>query len=355
MESPSTYDSGKAYYLRGDYTTAITTLQNYIDENIEIPSERSACALAYDCMGQCYAALDSDTEANDCYEKAVRLDDTCASAWHNRGLLSMKQAEQALDSSYHDRGLFLLGCARTHLVKALKLCSTMPMFLHSIASYYERYAEALAQFKQADEGTPQKIHTSFGHAISYYEKALAACDDDTLDKIFSSNFVECLAQYGHYFYRAGHYSDAQNYYKHALGLDPNHLSALNQMGMCSSREGDFKIARDYFHRIIEISSDDRETLADAWLNIGYTYRSEHAFEAATDAIKRAKELSPSDADILEEEQALLSAKAMASFIRSSQRLFSCTYNEAKLWAKRHESSKDQHDYDTSFGLTLIPR
>lgn len=193
------------------------------------------------------------------------------------------------------------------------------MFLHSLAGWYEQYTEAL---KEVTEDVQQNIDHNFVLAIEYYGKALNACreDDHALKNIIKPNFAECLAQYGHYLYQAEDFVKALAFYFRAIEFVPNHLAAMNQIGMSYFKQNLFPEARKFFSNIFRMTKD-RQKLADAWLNIACTFRLEKSWENAKQALLKAEELAPGDLSILDEKRQLENSKAQASLVASGQTIF----------------------------------
>ena len=410
---PSYFFLGKICFLTNEKKQALTYLEQYIELGRNEPHERNNVALAFDLLGQCYDAYNEDDKALDCYLQAIALDSSCASAWHNRGLFFMKIAQKYLENSVSfivsakttsptsralgagssdvprlldpadeprdvgDRGLAetmneaensfdkrcdFLRNAYCFLKKALLLSPQNPMFLHSIASWHEQSIENIEQSANTDPNIQQKIDHHFKLAIAYYRKALAACaeDDVSLKRIVTDNLSECLAQYGHIHYGTENYRAAEDYYLQAVQLEPFHLVALNQLGMCCFKQGDFFNARTYFQTLLKKTNDSQE-LADAWLNIACTYRFEKSFAKADCALNKAKILSPYDPALKEEEKKLIEAKVFALLTTTSQTWFGArlpslhtTAATEYLIEMRHEHPLLQHEYDKQFGLTLTP-
>lgn len=350
---------GKISFLSNEKKGAITYLEQYIELSRHDARERSNVAHAFDVLGQCYDADNMDDKALDCYLEAIKLDSSCASPWHNRGLFFMKLAKNYLEKPFEER-YESLRYAYGFLKKALLLSPQNPIFFHSVASWHEQSIENMEQSAESVLDFQQKRDSHFKLAISYYQKALATCDkDDTaFMRIVTDNLSECLAQYGHIHYRNEDYAAAEGCYLQTVQLDSAHLVALNQLGMCYVKQGNFSHARTYFQAILS-KTDDSQELADAWLNIACTYRLEKSFKKAEDALNQAKILSDDVPALSEEEKKLVEAKVLALLTTTSQTWFGArqpslraSLPQAFLIEHRHEDPTLQHEYDTQFGLTL---
>ena len=132
-------------------------------------------------------------------------------------------------------------------------------------------------------------------------------------------FTECLAQYGHHLYNKD-YKKAQETYLEAMHLDPEHLIVINQLGMSLFKQDCFPAARKYFSSILE-KTEDKQEIADAWLNIACTYRLEKKWVNAEAALSKAKQFAPEDSSITEEEMKLNESKLAALLVSTPQTLF----------------------------------
>lgn len=312
---------GKAYFLADEKNAAIAPLIKYIKLNQHNAAEVANVSCAFDLLGQCYEAGNKDLAALRAYKIAIKVDRSCAAAWHNMGLLYIKSAQHYLEQDLRNSSKLFYG-AIIFLIKALALSRTNPQFLHSIASWHEKYVEVLQEMVGAPEAVQQHIKFNFNLALKYYQQALVAChaDDVGLKNIIRSNLTECFAQYGHYLYGIKEYASAQQFYGQALRIDPAHLAAINQMGMSLFHQQRFMEARTYFADLLDKTAV-QQGQADAWLNIACTHRLEKAWVEAKSALAKAKELAPEDDFILAEEKQLAASQLAAQLISTPQRMF----------------------------------
>lgn len=313
---------GKSYFFCDEKSEAVVHLKKYIEFNQHNSEEVANVSYAFDILGQCYEAENKDSAAITCYTTATKINPLAASPWHNLGLLYIKSAQHYLEQDLTNSFKLFRG-AQIFLKNALEICSANPMFLHSVAGWYEKYIEALEKLTEDEEAVQKNIDNNFKLAIQYYQKALTACreDDVALKNIITSNFTECLAQYGHHLYRAENFVKALELYLQAIELDPEHLVVINQIGMSFFKQNLFPEARKYFSDILSKTSDPQE-LADAWLNIACTHRLEKSWANAENALHKAKEFAPEDTSIFDEEQKLIDSKAQANLIAAPQTIFS---------------------------------
>lgn len=322
-EEPESYlFLGKSCFFCDEKSDAIVHLKKYIELNQHNSDEVANVSYAFDLLGQCYEAGNKDSAAITCYTSATKINPLAASAWHNLGLLYIKSAQHYLEQDLANSFKLFRG-AQIFLKKALEICSTNPMFLNSVASWYEKYIEALEKVTEEEEAVQKNIDNNFKLAIEYYQKALTACreDDIVLKNIITSNLTECLAQYGHHLYRAENFVRALELYTQAIEFDPEHLVVINQIGLSFFKQNLFPEARKYFSDILGKTTDPQE-LADAWLNIACTYRLEKSWVNAENALNEAKKFAPEDPSIFDEEQKLMNSRSQASLIAAPQVMFS---------------------------------
>lgn len=313
---------GKCYFFCDEKLKAISPLQKFIQSRKVSIDAVANVAYAFDLLGQCYEAVSIDTAALTCFDEAIQKNLSCASSWHNMGLLYMKSAGNHLEKNLKESAELLNG-AQVYIHNALKICGDNPLFLHSAASWYEQYIEVLESAVEDEDSVQKNIARNFTFAIQYYRKALSACKDQdiVLKNIIISNLTECIAQYGHFLYRNGNYSEAQETYLQALQLDPDHLIVINQIGMALFKQNCFAESRKYFSSILE-KTDEKKELADAWLNIACTFRLEKEWPRAEEALAQATGFNPDDTSIFDEEKKLLESKSAALLIATPQTLFS---------------------------------
>lgn len=324
-ETPENYHFlGKSYFLCDEKHEAIVPLMTFIKLKQDHLDDVTNLSHAFDLLAQCYEAENNDTAAQKYYETATKINPSCATAWHNMGLLYIKSAQNYLEQDLtHSFRMFRN--AQCFLKNAVEICSDNPVFLHSVACWYEKYIEALEKLTEEEQTVQETISNNFKFAIQYYRKALATCGekDLVLKNIFLSNLTECLAQCGHHLYRSENYIGAQKFYLEAIKLDPNHLTAINQMGMSLFKQNHFAEARKYFSDILG-KTEDKQEHADAWLNIACAYRLEKTWVEAEKSLNEAKKLAPEDTSIFEEEEKLVESKLQAILITTPQTLFGNT-------------------------------
>lgn len=317
----SNFYLGACYFLCDEKQQAISPLKIFINLNKSNSDEVANVSYALDLLGQCYEAENNDTDALESYKEATKIYPSGAPALNHLGLLYIKFALCDLETDLEKSKKSFLE-ARICINKAVELSSNYPLFLHSVASWYEQYIEVLKRAVENEDAVQKNIARNFGYAIEYYRKALSACheQDLALRNIILSNLSECLAQYGHHLYKNKDYNNAQKIYLEAMELDPEYLTVISQIGMSLVKQDCFPEAREYFSSILE-KTEDKQEIADAWLNIACTYRLEKKWEKAEEALSQAKMFAPEDSYIKEEEMKLNESKLAALLISTPQALF----------------------------------
>jgi tetratricopeptide (TPR) repeat protein len=169
----------------------------------------------------------------------------------------------------------------------------------------------------------------FDQAISCYERAEPYFEGSELSHIVKGNLVEALLQKGHLVYQEDEYSEAEGFYRHALHKDPLHLVALNQLGMCALRLGDFALARFYFSVQAGPEVEKDESDVDAWVNLAETLRNSKRYQSAFRAITVAAKVSPEE-ESLEADLPLTSACFIQDFYRTKKAGRALASDEAAL-------------------------
>ena len=82
--------------------------------------------------------------------------------------------------------------------------------------------------------------------------------------------------------------DAQNYYQKVIKIDPNHLSANNNLGAIFKELGENQKAKSYFEKAIEINAD----FANAHYNLGIIFKELGERQKAKECYEKAIEINP---------------------------------------------------------------
>ena len=255
---PEWFDIAKGCYETGQYNEAIELAESFIKSH---PDDVNV-AYAYDIIGLCYAAIEDFpyTNAMSAYTTAIERNTKCESALHNRGLLYMKIAEE--DNLSESEKIDALEKAISDINTAISIEPDSWYFHHSAASCHEQWIVVWSEDTESE-----KIINFFNIALGHYETALELSKrqqgDTKFYNIILNNLTECLAQFGHFWYRSNRYDKAMEYYNKVLKQDPTHAFVLYQIGMTYSSKQEnfeeaqdaFKKAQDAFKGIASISTD----------------------------------------------------------------------------------------------------
>ena len=321
-QSPQSLDDylflGQSCYRAGDHSNAKTWLLDYLSQSQDCSPERRA--EAFDGLGQCHAALRDNVQAKRCYKIATQLYPAFATAWYHLGEICVTLAQQELKSV--DSRLKSLNLLFRKIKPAfLELSSLNAEEVFANAALW--CFEFLKLLQRLERLQFDNIDNTYKAAFQYHHQAINACDSQkqALRHRIKSDLIEALAEYGHYLYRQGWYLKAQKYYSQTLKLDPDHLSALNQMGMCLCKEGAYPQARDFFEEILGRTQDPKEQ-AHAWLNIACSFRLQNNWLKAAKTLREAQRLDPRDPDVMNEERQLKRLVAANALSRGSEEVSS---------------------------------
>ena len=84
------------------------------------------------------------------------------------------------------------------------------------------------------------------------------------------------------------FHDAQNYYQKVLKIDPNHFTALNNLGAIYQSIKDHQKAKDCYERAIEINPN----YADAYNNLGLVFHGQEDYQKAKSCYEKTIEINP---------------------------------------------------------------
>lgn len=127
-------------------------------------------------------------------------------------------------------------------------------------------------FGQKD--TAAKVNDSLRREIRYHKQAIDCCTEKFayLSDIKTS-LSECYAKLGHYYFRAGRYDEAADFYIKSVEINPYHFQARNQLGIIYFRQKRFELSRDCFEEIVKLVYHKHEMIhkVDALLSLGLIY------------------------------------------------------------------------------------
>ena len=229
-------------------------------------------------------------------EKAVSLNPSHSDAHYNLGLAlanlndprgARRQFEMALALGAQDPGV------RFEYVKVLRSLGEADLAQEQLALYQQEQKSksdrtlAASKMAQADEelakGDPAK-------AVALYRDAIAVLPNYALLQYKLSVALD----------RAQDIEGERQALHQAVELDPRMAIAHRQLGYLAFNDGDFPTAETHFRRAVEAAP----TFADAWVSLAATLASESHPEEAEEAVKRALQVDPQNANAIELEKEL---------------------------------------------------
>ena len=205
--------------------------------------------------------------------------------------------------------------ARDHLEKAIALGDNQPEVQYDLAKVLQRLGDTAQareklriyqQLKNARSETTQAAGKAEvgdqamaagdpAKAASLYKEALESDPDEPLLYYKLSKALDKLKDL------AGEKAALQR----AIQLNPGLAEAQNQMGYLAAREGDLAPAEGYFRAAVGASP----SYVGAWINLAATLASEEKWQDARQAVGRALEIDPDNAQARELGQAIAAAHA----------------------------------------------
>ena len=203
--------------------------------------------------------------------------------------------------------------AREHLEKAIALGDNQPEVQYDLAKVLQRLGDTgqaqeklriYQQLKKARSDTTQAAgKAEVGDqamaagdpvkAASLYKEALETDPDEPLLLYKLSRALDKMKDF------AAEKAALQR----AIQLNPNLAEAQNQMGYLADRDGDLAQAEGYFRAAVRASP----SYVVAWINLAATLASEAKWQDARQALGRAIEIDPDNAEARELGQALAAA------------------------------------------------
>jgi tetratricopeptide (TPR) repeat protein len=204
--------------------------------------------------------------------------------------------------------------AKAHLERAIALGDNAPEIQYMLAKVlqglgdsaqarerlqtYQRLNDAQKDKTQAagkaESGDQAMVAGQFAEAVSLYRDALVSDPDQPLILYKMAKALDKLKDI------AGERSELLR----AIQLDPNLAEAQNQLGYLAVREGDSGQAETYFRAAVKASP----SYVVAWINLAATLASEARWQDAKQALDRALEIDPDNAEARQLGQAIADAR-----------------------------------------------
>ncbi len=153
--------------------------------------------------------------------------------------------------------------------------------------------QAAIKMGQADE----ELRTNPGKAAQLYRDAIVLLPEYALLQYKLSVALD----------RAGDIDGERSALQKAVEIDPRMAIAHRQLGYLAFNDGDFATAETHFRHAVEAAP----TFADAWVSLAATLASESRPEEAVQAVKRALEIEPQNANALELQKELANTTSQA--------------------------------------------
>jgi superkiller protein 3 len=205
--------------------------------------------------------------------------------------------------------------AREHLEKAIALGDNQPEVQYDLGKVLQRMGdtaqaqEKLRKYQQlkkaqsdnaqaagkAEVGDQAMAAGNPAQAASLYKEALESDPDEPLLFYKLSRALDKMKDI----------SGEKAALQRAIQLNPNLAEAQDQMGFLAARDGDLAQAEGYFRAAVRASP----SYVAAWINLAATLASEEKWQDARQALGRALDIDPDNAQARELGQALAAAHA----------------------------------------------
>jgi tetratricopeptide (TPR) repeat protein len=200
--------------------------------------------------------------------------------------------------------------AKNHLEKAIALGDSSPEVQYELAKVLQSLGDRqqaqdrLRVYQQVKKAQADRVQAAgnaevgdqamaAGDAVKAVQLYRAALATDPDEPILSYKLARALD-------KTNDLVNEKVALEHAIQLNPKLAEAQNQMGYLSARSGDVAAAESYFHAAIDASP----SYVAAWINLAATLASESKWHDATQAVDRALEIDPSNAEARQLEQAI---------------------------------------------------
>lgn len=196
------------------------------------------------------------------YSEALKIDPTLIIAHQNLGVIEMQNRR-------HKK-------AKTHLQQALLLDQQRLSKLGGIkkSGYYDLDRESLTKSYNVS-GVLEDMNGNFALARIYYNLILNMGEDTP----------NVLSNIGYSYYLTGELTQAENYYKKAINLDPRFMRAWTNLGLLYVRKNQYSRAIQTFKQVM---SD-----FEAYNDLGYFVMLDGHLDEAEYFFHKAIDLSPS--------------------------------------------------------------
>ncbi|WP_028458032.1 tetratricopeptide repeat protein [Chloroflexus sp. Y-396-1] len=319
------WQRGRLYYYQQRYAEAMTALDQ-AEQGLPAGGQvlRDHLAEAYEDLGDQLGwrraagrTVDAQAspDAEDAYQKALRLGRVSAALYHALGAVqaklgkyqqSLENRKKALEmnpqNAYAWNGLGYVYAALRHYDEAItayqQALQLDPQFAapwHGLGNVYRalrRYDEAITAFQHATRLDPQDAYSWNGlgnvyAALRRYDEAITAFQQALqLDPQFAAPWHGL----GNVYYDLRRYDEAITAFQQALQLDPQFAAPWHGLGNV------YRALRRYDEAITAFQHATRLDPQDAysWNGLGLVYTLQGKLEQALNAWQRALELAPTE-------------------------------------------------------------
>lgn len=270
------YQAGRASYELKHYEESVKYCSRAIEQDSTHKNAHNIRGLCYEISGQYQKAIDD-------YSRAIAIDPSYSAAYNNRGLAKkqLKNYEEAIKD--YDSALIY-----------------DPLSFHALANRgvalarLERTAEALRDFTGALEINPfqEVILTNRGYTyylLQQYNRAIKDCTDAIGLK---PEYANAFAVRGIARSALGHFQEALMDLNYAIELDSASSLFFYYRGQAYERQKQYREAAEDYAAAITIN----DNYHDAYLGHGRVKNQLRQPAGAIDALKRAREIRPENAE-----------------------------------------------------------
>ncbi|MFZ2959244.1 MAG: tetratricopeptide repeat protein [Candidatus Ozemobacteraceae bacterium] len=250
------------------------------DTEVQMPNVRQLIQEGLNCL-----ILEQGQKAEEAFLKAKTLDPYSEEAYNFLGLLYLQQ------------GLYQK--AEDMLSRAIAIEPLYVEALRNLGKLYlqqERFSEASSYLRRAFALDRSQAYTAYLLGMSLYfsgqiEKAVQAYED----AFAADPHLPTEARYnlGVAYHESARYLDAVREYEAVIKAEPEHLNALNNLGLVFSVLGEKDRAVDLFNRVLKVDANNvkaRINLGNVYLNTKDLVEAEKIYRTAITL--DAKDISP---------------------------------------------------------------
>ncbi len=320
IKSERLYSKALRLYSDGDYEKAIACY----DEALNIDQ---SFASAWHGRGDCLQMLKKYDEAIKCYDTSLSVDNKYVESMYDKGLCLMliKKYDDAIacfdrvieldpvfSSAYYNKGKILY--EKKDYQDALKYFNKTLQFDEkdidawnmkgTILGEEKKFEESLLCFDKVLKLSPENRTALTGRGaclegLYRYDEAMKCYD--TMVEIFSDNDIDALRSKAVLLLIQGRYKEALKYFDRILSIEPSDINALGNKGFILSEENRYEEALEYLNKALTIKPDDSELLYTA----GDVLYKQEKYEEALQYYNRSLKINGENAQVLSKKNDIL--------------------------------------------------